>query len=58
LTESDFLAMQQRLEDLDRADLLIAQAIQGGIDMSEQSRSSRELRERLVRLKAAFFPGR
>lgn len=58
LTENDLTEINRKLAELDQADALIEQSIRGGIDMTEQRKRSRELREQLLRLKQSFFPGR
>lgn len=58
LTETDLSEINRRLGELDEADRLIEQSIRGGIDMSEQQKRARELRDQLQRLKQSFFPGR
>lgn len=58
LTEKDLTELNARLDDLRRAEALIQQAIRGGIEMTDQQRQVRDLREQLLRLKQAFFPGR
>lgn len=58
LTEADLTEINRKLVELDNADSLIQQSIRGGIDMSSQVQRSRELRDQLLRLKQAFFPGR
>lgn len=58
LTPADLEEIKQRLKDLDAADAVIDQAIRGGIDMTEQRSRSRELRERLNKIRQSFFPGR
>lgn len=58
LTEQDFTDLKDRLKALDEADQLIDKAIRGGVDMTEQRQRSKELRDQLLRLRQAFFPGR
>ena len=57
LTHDDFEELKVRLSELDEADRLIEQAVRGGIDVTEQQTRTRELRERLMRIKQSFFPG-
>lgn len=58
LTDADLQEITRRLSELDEADRLIEQSIRGGIDMVEQQKRSRELRDQLQRIKQSFFPGR
>lgn len=58
LTNQDLDNINAKLRELDAADALIQQSIRGGIDMADQLRKARELREQLMRLKQSFFPGR
>lgn len=58
LTDADFEDLKAQLKNLDEAERVLDQATRGGIDVSEQRARSRELRERVTKLKNAFFPGR
>lgn len=55
---SDLEALNERLKELDEADKLIAKAKQAGMDIGDQEKESRELRQRLMRIKQTFFPGK
>lgn len=57
LTDTDLEELKVRLTELDEADRLIEQAVRGGIDVTEQQTRTRELRERLMRIRQSFFPG-
>lgn len=57
LTPDDLAELKKRLEELDEAERLIEQSVRAGIDMSNQQKQARELRDRLTRMKQAFFPG-
>jgi hypothetical protein len=58
LTEADLEEMNRKLLELDEADKVIDKAVRAGIDMTGPIAKSREVREQLLRLKQAFFPGR
>ena len=58
LTEVDLEEINQRLEELNQADKLIAQSLNAGIDVSLAQTRSKELRAQLLKMKQAFFPGR
>ena len=47
-----------RLAELDKLDLLIDQAVRGGIDMTSQKEESAKTRKKLLQFKQAFFPGK
>ena len=57
-SEDDFQQLKQKLKDLDQADLLIAQGVRGGIDMSAQKAESTAARQKLMQFAQSFFPGR
>ncbi len=57
LTQADLIELKQKITELDKADLLIAQAERAGIDVSGQQDKTRELRDKLMKMKQAFFPG-
>lgn len=57
LSQDDLTELKAKLADLDTADKLIDQAKRAGIDMTTQLDRARELRDRLVKLKQAFWPG-
>jgi hypothetical protein len=56
-TEQDLATLNKQLEQLDVADRLIQRTSRAGIDVTTLAATSRETREQLMRLKAAFFPG-
>ena len=58
LTDSDLVQIKQSLKELDDADQLIRQAKAAGIPMDEQERLVKDTRDRLTRIKGAFFPGK
>lgn len=57
LQDKDLVEMNTRLEELAEAETLIQQAIRGGIDVKEQQKRVKELRDQLLRMKQSFFPG-
>ncbi len=57
LTLADLIELKQKITELDKADLLIEQAGRAGIDVSGQQTKTRELRDKLMKMKQAFFPG-
>ncbi len=57
-TDADLDQIKEGLARLDDADELIAQAQRAGIDTEEFSKSSRNGRDQLLKLKQAFFPGK
>lgn len=57
LTSADLVELKQKLVELDQADMLIEKAIRAGIDVSGQQTRTRELRDKLMKMKQAFFPG-
>ena len=58
LTEEDLVQINERLDDLTQADLIIDKAIRAGIDMAEPKKTAAETRVQLMKIKQAFFPGR
>lgn len=58
LTDQDLQSMNEGLEKLKVAESLIEKSIRAGIDMSEQAKRTREVKEQLTRIKQTFFPGR
>jgi predicted negative regulator of RcsB-dependent stress response len=58
LTERDLEQINGALEEIERAEGVIAQAKQAGIDLARQEVEARETKEKLLRIKQAFFPGR
>lgn len=58
LTERDLEQINQALVEIESAEGVIAQAKQAGIDLSRQETEARETKEKLLRIKQAFFPGR
>lgn len=57
LTDIDFVELKAKLADLDKVDLMIDKAIRAGIDVSVQKERARETRDKLMKMKQAFFPG-
>lgn len=57
LGPEDLAELKVKLTELDQADKLIEQAVRAGIDVSGQQVKTRELRDKLVKMKQAFFPG-
>ena len=58
LTERDLDQINQALAEIEEAEGVIAQAKQAGIDLSRQETEARGTKEKLLRIKQAFFPGR
>ena len=58
LTERDLEQINQALVEIESAEGVIAQAKQAGIDLSRQETEARDTKEKLLRIKQAFFPGR
>lgn len=56
-TAEDLARMKEGLVKLNSADNLIKKSIQAGIEMGPQQAETRELREKLTRMKSTFFPG-
>lgn len=50
-------SVNSQIEALDRADDSIRRAEIAGMDMSAQKKAARETRQRLLKLKQAYFPG-
>lgn len=57
LTAADLVDLKRNLTDLDRAEKMIEQAQRAGIDVGTQKERATEMRDKLMRLKQAFFPG-
>lgn len=57
LGPDDLVELKQKIVELDQADKLIEQAVRAGIDVSGQQEQTRELRDKLMKMKQAFFPG-
>jgi phage terminase large subunit-like protein len=57
LTDADLAELKVKLSELDQADKLIEQAKRAGIDVEPQLQRAKELRDKLQRLKQAFWPG-
>ena len=58
LKESDLDQINQALVEIESAESIIAQAKQAGIPLDAQENQARETKEKLLRIKQAFFPGR
>ena len=58
LTERDLERIDGALSEIEDAEKIIAQAKQAGIDLARQEAEARETKEKLLRIKQAFFPGR
>jgi len=58
LTDVDLTDLQANLAELDKADKLIDQSMRAGIDVSVQKERAKDARDRLMRMKQAFFPGK
>lgn len=58
LRDEDLTEINESIKALDEADKLIDQAVRAGIDISDKREESRQSRERLMKIKQAFFPGR
>ncbi len=57
LGPADLIELKQKLVELDKADKLIEQAKRAGIDVEGQQAKTRELRDKLMKMKQSFFPG-
>ena len=58
LTEDDLNQINAALVEIENAEGIIAQAKQAGIPLESQEVQARETKEKLLRIKQAFFPGR
>ncbi len=58
LTEHDLEQINAALVEIESAEGIIAQAKRAGIDLGRQEVDARETKEKLLRIKQAFFPGR
>lgn len=58
LTESDLEQINAALVEIESAEGIIAQAKAAGITLERQEVQARETKEKLLRIKQAFFPGR
>ncbi len=57
LTSTDLVELKKNLTELDKAEKMIEQAQRAGIDVGTQKERATEMRDKLMRLKQAFFPG-
>ena len=58
LTDQDLNKINEALVEIESAEAIIAQAKRAGIDLTPQETLARETKEKLLRIKNAFFPGR
>lgn len=58
LTENDLNQINSALAEIASAEGIIAQAKAAGIPLERQEEQARETKEKLLRIKSAFFPGR
>lgn len=58
LTENDLQQINAALTEIESAEGIIAQAKAAGIPLERQEVQARETKEKLLRIKQAFFPGR
>ncbi len=58
LGERDLEQINNALVEIEDAEGVIAQAKQAGIPLDRQETEARETKEKLLRIKQAFFPGR
>lgn len=58
LTEDDLTQINASLVEIEDAEGIIAQAKAAGIPLERQEVQARETKEKLLRIKQAFFPGR
>ncbi len=58
LTEADLSDINRALSRLDDAENLIQKSQQAGIDVEPFRQRAREHKDRLLKIKQAFFPGR
>lgn len=53
----DLQQIRDQLNKLDEADVQIARAERAGIDMTERKKQAKDAREKLLKIKQAYFPG-
>ena len=58
LTENDLEQINNALAEIKSAEGIIAQAKAAGIPLERQEEMARETKEKLLKIKSAFFPGR
>ncbi len=58
LTEQDLEQINAALTEIESAEGIIAQAKAAGIPLERQEVQARETKDKLLRIKQAFFPGR
>lgn len=58
LTEHDLEQINAALVEIESAEGIIAQAKVAGIELGRQEVQARDTKEKLLRIKQAFFPGR
>ncbi len=58
LTEEDLNQINVALTEIESAEGIIAQAKRAGIELGPQEVMARDTKEKLLRIKQAFFPGR
>lgn len=58
LTDHDLDQINTALTEIESAERIIAQAKTAGIPLERQEAQARETKEKLLRIKQAFFPGR
>lgn len=58
LTDQDLDRINAALVEIEGAERIIAQAKAAGIPLDRQEGQARETKEKLLRIKQAFFPGR
>lgn len=54
---ADLVDLKSNLAKLDQAELELERAVRAGIDMTGQRTQLRELREKLTKVRQAYFPG-
>jgi hypothetical protein len=58
LSETDLTRINQALAQLDRADQVIDMANRAGIPVDQFQKDAKDRRDKLLRIKNTFFPGR
>lgn len=58
LNEDDLTKLQSAIQQAERAEQIAEMAEQAGLDVTQQKARAKEARDRLLRIKNTFFPGR
>lgn len=57
-SEEDFQRIENSIQNTSDAEEIIQLAKQAGFDVAEQEKRNKEARDKLLRIKNTFFPGR